>query len=206
MRALARAGALDRGLDGELLAGFADRGDVFAPRMPIEVDRQQVAGVVGEQRIDAHGVVAFEMGSELVPCGRNERLVRALSALHLRLLAYPWPPLVGATGRPSAATLGVFPAPGEDIRPTLKQALEELDLALAGPAVARHGGVCRFCLVSASLGGTQLVQATARVLAPLLKFVQPSLLREDLSGKVSASGHVAAFCKTHRRYSVRAVR
>jgi hypothetical protein len=88
----------------------------------------------------------------------------------------------------------------------LEQALEELELALAGPAIARPGSAYRFCLASASLGGTQLVQATARVLAPLLELVQPSLLRKDLSGKVSASGHVAAFCKVHRRYSVRAVR
>jgi hypothetical protein len=47
---------------------------VFAPLGIVEVDSQEVAGVVGKQRVDAGGV----------PPGKGSKIVRSVSAIKLR--------------------------------------------------------------------------------------------------------------------------
>ena len=200
MRALARAGALDRGLDGELLAGFADRGDVFAPRMPVEIDCQQAARVVGEQRIDAHDVMAFEVGSQLVFRRRCERLVRALPALH-----------PAASRTPPASTRWRSRAP---IRCDPWRSPSAWERHLADPRnrrskswSLRSGGQLSLdvaALAASSspdrpLGGAQLIQATAGIVAAASELVEPSFLSEDLRGKIAIGVHAASFCKADRR-------
>lgn len=60
----------------------------------VEVDRQEPAGLILKERVDAHHVAAGEVASHRGIVEWVERLIRALAALHLRELADPFHELV----------------------------------------------------------------------------------------------------------------
>ena len=80
-------------------ARLDERAHVVDPRALVEVDREEPAGLVVEQRVDAHHVPALQVGEHGVVVERAERLVRAVAALHLRQLADAGDELVRARRR-----------------------------------------------------------------------------------------------------------
>jgi hypothetical protein len=119
---------------------------IAGPTLIVEIQGQEVASVIEEQRIYAgdeiaasawaNAVLAAEMAFNHVGGYGDECLVRALTASDLRLAANAAYPLVGACWSIArAAGLGVFPPDGEDIGPTCKEAAEKRNF------VRRWGGI-----------------------------------------------------------------
>jgi hypothetical protein len=80
---IARARSLHRDRDTDAPAGLDECAHIFLPRALVEVSRKEPAGFVVEEWVDAHDVAAREMPDDRGVVGQDERLVRALAALHL---------------------------------------------------------------------------------------------------------------------------
>ena len=90
------ARSLDCRVNADTSAGLAKGGDILCPGCLVEVDGQQPTGLVRQQGVHTDDVVAAEMIEDDLIVERQERLVRAFSALDSRLLADSANPLVGA--------------------------------------------------------------------------------------------------------------
>ena len=88
---------LHGGLDAERLAHVGEQLRVRPPAVAVEIDRQQPARVVGEQRIEPDDLLATEMRKQLLDIERGERLALAGTTADLRFGADSWPPLVCAS-------------------------------------------------------------------------------------------------------------
>ena len=75
------------------LVGADRESDQAALRAIIEVHRQEVAGVIREQRIHPHGVPAGEVVEDRLARDRDQRAVLAVAALDPWLLADAGAPL-----------------------------------------------------------------------------------------------------------------
>ena len=126
---------LQRGRNSVGLTGGKKDGRVPAPRVLVEVDGQEPAGLVAQQRIDAHGEVlavrvpAAEMSADDFISHRYEGAVRTLPALDPRLVADARRPFVGTRGcvtRPAAARVG--PSPREYVVAAAEERSEQRDL------------------------------------------------------------------------------
>ena len=122
LRAVARTRPAHRDGHAAAPAGFPKRLDVLPPIRLVEIGRQEEAGFVRQQRVDADGqrpaagVLAGEMLiNHLVGDGQKSPM-RAGCALCLRLVAQALHPLVG-TGRPiaRAAAAAALEAAGIDV-------------------------------------------------------------------------------------------
>jgi hypothetical protein len=107
---------------------------VLTPAGPVEVDREQVAALVGQQRFFADRLRPFQVTAELCLAVRDEPAVRACRALDSRLLAQSRLPFVQALGRPPGLVglLLALPAGGEHVRPSAEQAGEQRHPTLGG--------------------------------------------------------------------------
>lgn len=189
-RALPRA--LDRWNNAELSAGITHRAHVLTPGPAVEVDRQQPARVVGEQRVDPHHLAAPQMRKQLTLGRRRERLAGARAAPHARLGANTGLPLVRAPRCPAASPRPrILPAEREHVLAPAKEAREQRDLALWRPRRGRTPTV-----PSVEVFGTgalarpaQLGQSAARGDAKAIELREPRLLGGDLRIEVSNTGH-----------------
>ena len=122
-------------------AGFDEGGGVLPPRGPVEVGRQESAGLVLEHRVDADDVAAVEVvQDDLVP-HRKEFLVRALPTLHALLVAEGPVPLVRAGGGVALLPLGgVLPVPRVDVLAAAEEFPEDPKLGRVGESRRRGGG------------------------------------------------------------------
>ncbi len=136
--ALARAGALEGGRDVPETTCFKVGERVARPVLAVEVGREEAAGLVRQQGIDAghevpgsaaprpHAVLAAQVGLDDTVRDRDEGLARALAAPHPRLAADAGDPLVGAgRGVAGAPGPGVLPAHREHVRPAREQVPEQ---------------------------------------------------------------------------------
>ena len=82
-----RTRPFDGDREADVPARFLERPHVLGPRALVEVDRQEPAGPVLEERIDPHHVAPFQVRQHHRVVHGKERLVAALPTLHLRQLA-----------------------------------------------------------------------------------------------------------------------
>src|ERR1700736_2358502 len=107
--------------------------------MAVEVDREQPARVVRQERIDAHHLATLQVPEQLALSGSMKRLVWTFPAPHARLAAHSGLPLVLAARRPATPALGRFlPTQCEDVLAASKEAGEERELALGRPRCDRQ--------------------------------------------------------------------
>ncbi len=110
-------------------ARLHERTYVVHPRALVEVDRQKPAGLVVQHRIDAHHVLALQVGDHGGVIDGLERLSGAVTALHLRELADTGHELVRAGGGiPWLARLLADEARRVDVRTTAEELTEQLHL------------------------------------------------------------------------------
>ena len=113
--------------------GLREGGHVVAPRRLVEVRRQEPTRFIGQERVDPDNVTSLKMVDDDLVLDREEGLVRTFAALHSRLLANAWDPLVPARRRISLATgPGVRPEPGVDVVTAAKAGAEQRDLFQGG--------------------------------------------------------------------------
>src|ERR1019366_14618 len=113
-------------------------------RALVEIDRKEPARLVGEHRVDAHDVLALQVGAHSKVVHRPERLVGAVAALHLRQRAHTDDELVRARVRVSRLS-GLLADEGSrvDIVPPAKELAEQLHLfgrVVRGGGGRRDGG------------------------------------------------------------------
>jgi hypothetical protein len=94
MGAIAGPRTLDGRLDAKRLAHVDEQLRVRPATVAVEIDRQQPARVVGEQRIEPNDLLATEMPKQLLHIERGERLALTGTTADLRFRADSWPPLV----------------------------------------------------------------------------------------------------------------
>ena len=137
MPAIAGARALERRRHTDL-AACRDEGSCIArPTLVVEIDGQEAARIIEEQRIDTgdeiatapvrpNAVLAAQVALDHLVRDGDEGLVRAVAALDLRLAAYAAHPFVGACRSIARTTrLRVLPSGREDIGATAEQAAEQ---------------------------------------------------------------------------------
>src|SRR5690606_34648579 len=98
VRPVSRAGSLDRNRDAEIGARTGEGSNILSPLGFVEIDGQEVAAVVLQQRVDTDRVVTGQVGVDGSVRKRDQRAIPAVSALDTRLLAHSSAPLV-RTGR-----------------------------------------------------------------------------------------------------------
>ena len=76
-----------------------DFAGILPPFGLVNVDRQKVAGVILEQRIDSHCVPPGQMFIDQSGGRRDQKAVATVAALDARLLADAGPPFIGAGRR-----------------------------------------------------------------------------------------------------------
>jgi hypothetical protein len=109
-------------------AFFDECRHIVTPPHPIEIDRQEPARLVEQERVHPNDMLTLEMPADGLVVDAEKRPVWALSAFDPRLLAYTVHPLIGAGGRVSFGLfLGVGPEPSEDFFPPAEQLAEEPD-------------------------------------------------------------------------------
>ncbi len=141
MSAVARTRALDRQWEPSSPSRRDEGVDVFAPGAFVEVSREEPARVVLEQWVGAHDVLAEEVLANCLGVERSERLVRALTALHLGQVADAFDELVAAVGGVArlAVTLS-YEAGGVDVGSPAEEGQEERDLVVRGHRRTRNEG------------------------------------------------------------------
>src|SRR5262245_25873634 len=116
---VARARALDGNRQAHGTAGVGEGSDVVRPAPLVEVGSEQPTTLVFEHRIHADHVATLQMIEDRLVAHREEGLIRALPALHSRLLTYAAHPLVPAGGSiATTAGAGVLPVPRVDVGTT----------------------------------------------------------------------------------------
>jgi hypothetical protein len=128
MDAVARARTLDHGRHVKYLAGLDESGYIVSPRSLVEVDCQKPTGLVLQQGVDSRYMSPEEMVEDDLIRNGQESLMRALTTLDSRLVAYATNPFVGAGGCvPGRAFSLVYPLFREHVDSTAKQLAEECD-------------------------------------------------------------------------------
>ena len=131
-------------------AGRQIGGGVVPPGIAVEVDGEEMTGLVEPHGVQAHReggactVRAGQMPADHVVGDRQELSVGADGALDSRLLAHPGPPLVGA--RRSVAGLAgaqALEAARIDVLAPPEEAAEQGDLAVGGGAAMHPRGFVR---------------------------------------------------------------
>ena len=120
---VARAGALDGDRHVVQVAGLRESRDVLLPGLLVEVGREKPAGLVSQERVDAHDMVAPQVFRYLLVGHRDECLVGALAAGRplagagtLLLFAQaPFPLVVAGRRVARLARSRVLPAAREDV-------------------------------------------------------------------------------------------
>ncbi len=136
VRSVARPRAFNGGLKADVPTRCDERRDVIDPGLLVEVDGQEPARLVFEQRIDAHDVLAAQVRQDGRVIDRHKGLVRTLAALDLRELANTPNELVRARGRVAwPACLLAHEPSRKDVLPATEELSEQRDLMLG-----RHGG------------------------------------------------------------------
>lgn len=74
-----------------------------------------------------------------------------------------------------------------------------MDLALAGPAIARRRDLPFPFFTCTVTGSAQLTQTATGIVEKASELVEPGFLGEDLRGKIAIGVHAASFCKADRR-------
>ncbi len=92
MSALARARDLQRGWNLEFPTRFHKGSCVILPFRFIEVDRQKMAGVIRQQRINTDGVMASQMIVDHLIRDRNQQAMNAIGTFDARFFADTGPP------------------------------------------------------------------------------------------------------------------
>ena len=132
MGAVARARDFDRDRNAQLATRMCEGLCIAAPIGVVEIDSQEMAGIVGQQRIDADGVTAGKMVVEGLVSQWYQEPVAAVGALDARLLANACAPFVGTRGRIAGLARLALPAHWIDIGAATKQPAEERDLFVCG--------------------------------------------------------------------------
>lgn len=129
------------------MVSWPEGGDIFLPVFLVEVHRQEPARLIRQQRVHPDRVATPEVVENNVVRHGVKGLVRALAALHLRLVADPLAPLIGARRRISLLPRsGVAPELREDVRPASEERPEERHLfavalgRLLDRAIVRQAG------------------------------------------------------------------
>ncbi|MFO1206301.1 MAG: hypothetical protein U1E63_11330 [Burkholderiales bacterium] len=147
VRPVSRAGSLDCNRDAEIGARTGEGSNILSPLGIVEIDREEVAVVVLQQRIDTDRVVTGQVGVDGSVRERDQRAIPTVSALDSGLLAHSSAPLV-RTGRCVTRLAGrlALPTHGVDIRATPKPPAKECHFRLGGES--RRFGLrrrsCRF--------------------------------------------------------------
>ena len=129
VRALAGARNLQRRRHAQLVTGLDERTGILSPLGLVEIDCQEIAGVVLQQRIDADRVLAGQVVVDHRIRQRDQRAVAAVPALDARLLADTGPPLVGAGRRVARLARGLaLPADRVDIGAAAEQPAKQCHL------------------------------------------------------------------------------
>jgi hypothetical protein len=135
VRAASGPGDLQGHWYSEILARLGECVCIFAPLGPVEVDREEVAAVVFQQRIDPDRLLASQMAIEDRIRNGDQNPVSAVTARDARLLADSGAPFVGASRRISRFGGGLaLPADRIHIRATAKQLPEQGNLLLGREA------------------------------------------------------------------------
>jgi hypothetical protein len=128
VRTVSRPRAFDRERQIEPTARRDEGAHVVGPRGLVEVDGEEPTGSVGQHWVDAHHVFTAEVRQVRLIVGGQERLVRALAALHPWQFALALDELVG-TRRPVALlALAAYEARRIDVGSAPKQAAEDRHL------------------------------------------------------------------------------
>ncbi len=136
MGAVPRTRPLHRGGKTDLPARRDERQDVLRPSALVEVDRQEPAGFVIEERVHSHDLPALQVCEHRRIVDRNEGLVRAFPALDLRKLADAPYELVRAGRRvPRLAGLPAHKARREDVYAATEEPPKQADFL---PRIPRH--------------------------------------------------------------------
>ena len=137
MRSSAGARAFDSGWKIQAPAGLEKSRNIVAPPRFVEINSEEEAGLVLQQRIDAGdkwlsaGVMAGQMPANHVVGHRQEAAVGTLSALDTRFLADTTHPFVRTSGRiPGLPGLPTLESTGVHVFASPKQGPEESDLGL----------------------------------------------------------------------------
>ena len=127
--ALPRPRALDGARHPSHPARLGEREHVVRPGALVEVGRHEPAGLVREERVDAHHVAPLEVVPDDLIRHCEERPIGTLAALHARFLADAAHPLVRAGGGVSLpAGRGVHPELRVEVVPTPEELTEQRHL------------------------------------------------------------------------------
>jgi hypothetical protein len=150
VRTVARARALNRHRQSQSAAGLHERTYVVHPRALVEINGQKPARLVVLHRIDAHHMLALQVGEHGGVIDRLEHLPGTVTALHFREPADTGHELVGAGwGIPRLARLRADELGGVDVRTTTEKLTKKTHLVCwragaspdSGEGVTREGGV-----------------------------------------------------------------
>jgi len=145
MRPVSGARSLDRNRDAEIGARTGEGSNILSPLGFVEIDREEATAVVLQQRVNTDRVVTGQVGEDGSVRKRDQRAIRAVSALDSWLLANSSAPLV-RTGQCVTRLAGrpALPAHGVDIRATPKPPAKECHFRLGGES-RRFGSRRRHC-------------------------------------------------------------
>ena len=126
VRTVAGAGNLKGDRRPKLVTRLDESPRVLPPVGLVEIDGEEMAGVVGQQRIDADRVPAGQVAVDDRIRQRDQQAVGTVRTLDARLLADTGTPFVG-TGRCVTRLAGglAFPADGVSIRAAPEQAAKQ---------------------------------------------------------------------------------
>ncbi len=168
--------------------------DVVLPGRFVEVHGDEPTRVVGQERIDASGVLAAQVVGDDSVVDRDERLVRALAALDLGFLTDAPHPFVGASRRVATPSLlCVLPPFWEHVGTTAEQCSEQADLLGPGSwsasTVYDREPELRWCATRCRAGGPKRRQSSQGLLSCIAKSGQLGLRLFYLGGKLILAGH-----------------
>jgi hypothetical protein len=126
MGAITRAGSLDCRWNSYTPTCLNEGANIRDPCALIKVHREEPAGLIREERVDAHHVAAREVTDDRVGVERDECLIRAVSALDLGQFAHAADEFVSA-GRSVSAfpSLSTLESSREDFLAPAKQGAKQ---------------------------------------------------------------------------------
>lgn len=131
--ALTGARNLQRGGHAEFVTGLHECTGIVPPFRLVEVDREEIAAVVFQQRIHPDRVLTGQVVVDHRIGQRNQQTIAAVPALDTRLLADTSAPFVGTRGHVAGLAGGLaFPANGKDIGAPTKQPTKQRHLLGGG--------------------------------------------------------------------------
>jgi hypothetical protein len=126
MGAIARARSLDCRWNSHTPTCLNEGANVLDPCALVEVHREEPAGLIRKERVNAHHVSAREVADHRGVVERDERLIWAIAALHLGQFAHTPDELVSARRSVSALpSLPTLESSREDVLTPSKQRAEK---------------------------------------------------------------------------------